>query len=172
MELIDFCVEWNDGNELRHGIFVKRRFTNSKLHEFGGDKIFPGRLNFAKFEVEEGDGEYSVAFRTSDGDYTSVQVRKTETFSENSIFNSIEEASKDFEQDKVGYSPNKASDGFTGGKSNTTNWKVSPLEVLHADSNLFSNAEIFPDGSIEIDHSLFKHDIERSWQDVDGVCCS
>ena len=41
-----FCVEWTEKGKLHSGIYVKQRFTNSKLHEFGGDKNLSWQLNF------------------------------------------------------------------------------------------------------------------------------
>lgn len=168
-----FCVQWEEDGQTRSGIYVKQRFTSSRLHEFGGDRVFPGRLTHASFNVEEEEGHYQVEFKSDEGEFAKVSVSETNAFPSTSIFESIEDASSDFEQDKIGFSPTKNKDNtFKGVQLNTTNWNVSPLKVTHAESSLFSNPELFPPGSIELDHSLLMKDIEHNWQDVETVCCS
>lgn len=165
-----FCVEWDEDGVVRTGIYVRQRFTSSRLHEFGGDKVFPGKLTFAEFIVSEGDGRYSVGFRSKDGESSDVIVKETAEFPKSSIFASIEEASTDFRKDEIGYSPDDGG-GYKGVKLNTTNWKVAPLEVESFNSSLFSNKEVFPEGTIAVDHALFMRDVEHSWQDVETICC-
>src|SRR5258708_1017358 len=36
------AVEWDDGDQLRHGVYVVRRDTNSRLNALAGGRIFPG----------------------------------------------------------------------------------------------------------------------------------
>lgn len=167
-----FCVEWMEDDQKRSGIYVKQRFTDSRLHEFGGDKIFPGNLTLSAFKVDETGNRYSVSFRSKDGEYSSVQAHKVNNFPSDSIFKNIEEASEDFRKDKVGYSPDKKSGGYKGVRLNTTNWEVTPLVVDSVESSLFSNKEIFPEGTIKVDHSLLMTNIDHNWEDVETICCS
>jgi len=168
-----FCVEWTvDGN--RHtGIYVKQRFTNSRLHAFGGGKVFPGNLTFSKFTVDETETRYHVSFTTNDDSVDVLVDEGNARFPADSVFSTVEEASGFFERDNVGYSPSR--DGNKGAhqgvKLNTTNWKVSPLNVIKASSSLFSNESVFPSGSAQIDHSLLMKDIDHDWEVVDKVCC-
>ncbi|MFT5356771.1 MAG: hypothetical protein ACI9KE_003997, partial [Polyangiales bacterium] len=165
-----FCVEWDEGGVVRNGIYVRQRFTSSRLHEFGGDKIFPGKLTLASFNVSEEGGRYNVAFQSKGGESSDVSVEETSEFPRSSIFESIEKASADFRTDKVGYSPNKGG-GFKGVQLNTTNWEVSPLAVVSVTSSLFSNEVVFPEGTIAVDHALLMKDVEHSWRDVETICC-
>ena len=151
-----FCVEWTVNGNRYTGIYVKQRFTNSKLHAFGGGKVFPGNLTFSKFTVDETEGSYHVSFTTND-DSVDVLVDEVDaTFPADSVFLTIEEASEFFEKDNVGYSPSSDNNKRThqGVKLNTTKWKVSPLNVIKASSSLFSNDSIFPNGCAQIDLSL------------------
>lgn len=166
------CVEWRDGSELRNGIYIEQGFTNSRLHEFAGGKIFPRRLKYSSFKVKEGDGRYRVSFKSNEGDFVEVDVRETPDFAENSLFKTIDEASADFQKGRIGFSPQKDGKGFDGVQLNTTNWEVSPLAVESVKSSFFLNEEYFPNGSIEFDHALLMKNIEHNWQDVESICCS
>ena len=167
-----FCVQWKDKGKLRTGIYVKRRFSNSRLHVFGSDRVFPGSLDYAHFQVEESDGHYRVEFRSDDGAFAKVQVHETQDFPTDSIFENIEAASSDFEQDKIGFSPAKTKGSFKGVQLNTNDWSLSPLAVKSVHSSLFLDTDLFPSGSTELDHSLLMKNIKHSWQDVETICCS
>lgn len=167
-----FCVEWEKDGKISTGIYVKQRFTDSRLHEFGGDKVFPGSLSLSRFSVEEGDGKYRVSFQSAEGEEVDVSVEDATDFPKDSLFSDINEASTYFERDNVGYAPRKSRPGeFQGVKLNTTNWEVSPLKVLKAKSSLFTNPDHFPVGAAELDHSLLMSNIKHDWEVVDDICC-
>ena len=167
-----FCVEWTKKGKLYNGIYVKQRFTNSRLHEFGGDKIFPGNLTFSNFKVSEKNGQYSVSFKSKNNEYAHVEVQETHKFPTTSIFKTIEEASEDFRKDQIGYSPSNKGNLFKGVKLNTDCWEVSPLSLKEVKSSLFSDQNIFPKGSVEVDHILLMKNIAHNWEDVGTICCS
>ncbi len=165
-----FCVEWKKNGKLYNGVYVKKRFTNSRLHEFGGEKIFPGRLVFSDFKASEEKGHYSISFKSKNGEYAYVEAYETHQFPINSLFKTIEEASEDFRKDQIGYSPHKQKNQFKGVKLNTDNWEVSPLCLKNCKSSLFSNLDIFPTGSVEVDHVLLMKNIKHSWENVGAIC--
>ncbi len=168
-----FCVEWVENGKPRTGIYIMKRFTNSRLHEFGGGKIFPGNLTFSKFLVDEGSGKYHISFESNENDYVDVLVTEaTAKFPSNSVFSNIQEASQFFEKDDIGYSTMDNKKNHQGIKLVTSNWEVSPLNVLSVKSSLFTNEKIFPDSSAQIDHSLLMKNIKHDWQVVDDICCS
>ena len=165
-----FCVEWKKNGRLYSGVYVKKRFTNSRLHEFGGEKIFPGKLVFSDFKVSEKNGCYSVSFKSKGGEYAYVEAYETDQFSTNSLFKNIKEASKDFKKDQIGYSPDRQKNQFKGVKLNTDKWVVSPLALKGCKSSLFSDPDIFPEGSVEVDHVLLMKNIKHSWENVGAIC--
>ena len=167
-----FCVEWKENGKWRSGIYIKKRFTNSRLHEFGGDKIFPGALNFSDFKVSEGKGHYSVSFRCKGGEYAYVETQEVRQFPKDSLFKTIEEASEDFRKDQIGFSQDRQKNQFKGVKLNTDNWAVSPLVLKNCKSSLFSDPDIFPAGSVEVDHVLLMKNIKHSWENVGAICNS
>ena len=167
-----FCVEWTVDGKLQTGIYVNQRFTNSRLHAFGGGKVFPGNLTFSKFSVDEGDGRYHIAFKADDRDSVDVLVDEANAeFPTDSVFSNIDEASDFFEKDNVGYSASSNNKVHQGVKLNTSQWKVTPLNVIKASSSLFTNESFFPNDSAQVDHSLLMKSIDHDWEVVDDVCC-
>lgn len=164
-----FCVEWDDDGVVKKGVFVMQRFTNSKLHELGSNLLYPGALTFADFKTKEANGNYSVEFQSKDGAQVNVSVKQGEAF-ESKVYNTIEEASVDFETDSVGFSPSK-NNMYDGVELVTKSWKVKPLELVSLRSSLFEDKKIFPAGSVEVDHCLFMEDIDHTWENVDSICC-
>jgi len=164
-----FCIEWDDNGNVRKGVFVMQRFTNSKLHELGSNLLYPGALSFAEFKTMEESDKYSVEFRSKSRDHVKVEVRRGNKF-QSDIYSSIEEASYDFETDSIGFSP-RDNNVFDGVELVTKSWKVHPLDLVSIDSSLFENEELFPKGSVQVDHCLFMENVDHSWSKVDSVCC-
>src|SRR6185436_13616334 len=62
------AVEWDSQGSLREGVFIPRRDTSSRLNTLAGGRLFPGVHHHARFQVSEGDGQYSVRLDSDDGD--------------------------------------------------------------------------------------------------------
>jgi hypothetical protein len=158
------AVEWTENGETNEGVFVPRRDTSSLLNTLAGGRLFPGRHFHAKFDVNEANGHYHIAFKSSDGTTISIDGDKTEKLNSNSIFENLENASNFFERGAVGYSPN--GDKYDGLKLKTLNWKVEPLKVTTVQSSFFENEKLFPKGSIQFDNALVMTQIEHEWYSV------
>lgn len=156
------AVEWNEDGETKSGVYIPRRDTSFKLNAFVGGRIFPGKHYLAKFNVKEQNGNYHIDFKSSDDTETSIDATETKVFNENSIFETLEDASDFFENGDLGYSPNN--DKFDGLRLKAYKWEVTPLEVSNMKSSFFENAEIFPKGSVIFDHALLMTNIEHEWQ--------
>ena len=159
------AVEWVENGEIREGVFIPRRDTSSKINSFVGGKIFPGRHYHAEFNVNETNGHYNVAFRSSDGTTIEINADKTNDFNPNSIFNTIENASEFFQRGAVGYS--SSGKKFEGLELKTYNWKVEPLTVSKIQSSFFEDETVFPKGSIHFDNALLMTQIEHEWHSVE-----
>lgn len=159
-----FAVSWTANGEEKTGVYIPRRDTDSLLNHLAGGRLFPGVHYRADFDVREEDGNYFVGLDSTDGDtHMSVRGRVAEALPEDSIFSSVAEASKFFEDGSLGYSPSNEEDLYDGLELRTENWTVKPLRVEEAHSSFFSQ---FPAGSIELDHALLMHDIEHEWHDA------
>src|SRR5882762_10407011 len=91
------AVEWTENGETKEGVFIPRRDSSSLLNMLAGGRIFPGRHFHAKFDVKEKNGHYHIAFKSSDGTTISIDGDKTANLHSNSIFETLDNASKFFE---------------------------------------------------------------------------
>ena len=160
------AVEWDENGETKSGVYIPRRDTSLKLNAFVGGRLFPGKHYLAKFNVQEASGNYHIDFKSSDETETSIDATETGVFNENSIFETLENASEFFENGDLGYSTNK--DKFDGLRLKAYNWKVQPLEVSNVKSSFFENEDIFPKGSVNFDNALLMTNIEHEWKSEEG----
>ncbi len=161
------AVEWKENETTRDGVFIPRRDTSSLLNAIAGGRVFPGKHFRAKFNVDEGDGKYHVAFKSSDGAGISIDAKETEEFDSASIFENLNNASKFFEVGETGYSPN--GNGYDGLKLKAFNWKVKPLEVDTVYSSFFEDENIFPKGSVQFDNALLMTEIKHEWHNAGTI---
>jgi len=61
------AVEWDGPEGPRHGVFIPRRDTSSLLTTIIGGRVFPGEHRRARFQVQETEERYEVAFASVDG---------------------------------------------------------------------------------------------------------
>jgi hypothetical protein len=155
------AVEWNEGGEIKTGVYIPRRDTSLKLNSLVGGRIFPGVHHYAKFIVKETEDNYHIEFNSIDNTRISITAKTTDEFNPKSIFGTLDKASAFFEKGELGYSPNK--EKFEGLKLKAYSWKVQPLDVINVESSFFSNKEIFPDGTVEFDNALLMRNIEHEW---------
>ena len=156
------AVEWDENGETKSGVYIPRRDTSSKLNAFVGGRIFPGKHYFAKFNIEEQNGNYHIDFKSTDETEISIDAHEIESFNTESIFETLANASSFFESGNLGYSPNK--NKLEGLRLKTYTWEVSPLNVLSVKSSFFDNKDIFPTGSIKFDNALLMTNIEHEWK--------
>lgn|SRR5690606_16720994 len=161
------AVEWDDNGLTKSGVYIPRRDTSLILNTIVGGRIFPGEHHQAKFNVHEVLQDYNVAFKSSDGTEVSVNASVTHSFSEKSIFDTIEDASEFLKQGELGYSPYGIK--FQGLRLHTYKWEVQPLKVHKVKSSFFENKEIFPEGSVRFDNALLMTNIEHEWHSVKGT---
>lgn len=156
------AVEWNENGETKSGVYIPRRDTSLKLNALLGGRVFPGRHYYAKFNVEEGNGNYHIDFKSSDDTQILIDATETKLFTNKSIFETLNNASDFFETGNVGYSPNK--DKFDGLRLKAYTWELKPLDVLNVKSSFFENQAIFPSGSVVFDNALLMTNIEHEWK--------
>jgi len=145
-----FAVEWMENGALKEGVYVPRRDTSSGFNTLAGGRVFPGRHYRAKFDVNEDEGNYHIAFESSDG--TTIS------------------ASSFFKAGSTGFSPNGSK--YEGLYLNTYNWEVQALEVSQVHSSYFENEKVFPKGTVHFDNALLMTNINHEWSSVaDKPCC-
>lgn len=164
------AVLWDEGDEVREGVFISRRDSNSHLNHLLGGRIFPGEHHQATFSVIETESELRLEMESKD-EQVKVEVAGTVTsrLPDSSIFRSLAEASSFFEGGSLGYSVTGDSRRLDGLRLQTSQWRVEPLEVSRIRSSYFSDQEKFPSGTIEFDHALIMRDIEHEWHSADDL---
>jgi uncharacterized protein YqjF (DUF2071 family) len=155
------AVEWKENGELKEGVYIPRRDTSSLFNTMAGGRVFPGRHYQAKFDVNEANGNYHVAFNSSDGTVISVDAKVTDNLNPDSIFGNLNAASEFFKAGATGYSPN--GNQYECLVLHTNNWKVQALEVSSVTSSYFENESIFPAGSVKFDNALLMTDVQHDW---------
>jgi hypothetical protein len=155
------AVEWDENGTTKEGVYIPRRDSSSWFNKIAGGRIFPGTHYHAVYDVREGNGQYHVAFKSSDGTSISIDAEKTARLNEDSIFKNLDNASQFFEAGAVGYSPNAGK--FDGLELKTFNWKVEPLKVTAVQSSFFEDENLFPKGSVQFDNALLMTDMKHEW---------
>ncbi len=170
------AVEWDEGGELRSGVYIPRRDTSSGLNAWAGGRLFPGEHHRARFTTSEGEGSLRVAFESDDGGARlDFEGRVGGSLPPGSVFATMEEASRFFEQGSVGYSVTSRPGTYDGLELKTLDWRVEPLELVRADSSFFADRERFPEGSVSFDSALLMRDVRHEWHGRDtlyGPCCA
>ena len=164
------AVEWDEGGEVRRGVYVARRDSNSVLNVLVGGRVFPGVHHRAKFVSEETADRVEVRVRSADG-ATRIEVagRVAEELAEGSVFESMEEASAFFEAGAVGYSPGREAGRFEGLELRCHGWKVEALGVERVESSFFSDQTKIPQGAAEFDCALLMRDVEHEWHSTEEM---
>ncbi|HKY30518.1 MAG TPA: DUF2071 domain-containing protein [Pyrinomonadaceae bacterium] len=158
------AVLWEEEGQMREGVFISRRDTNSELNHLLGGRVFPGEHHQASFRVEESASEVSLSMQSDDATVmVEVAGKIAQELPSSSIFSSLNEASAFFESGSLGYSVTHDTDRLDGLRLETKQWQVEPLEIGKVHSTYFSDEKMFPKGSIEFDHALIMRNIEHEW---------
>lgn len=164
------AVLWDEDGEVREGVFISRRDSNSLLNHLLGGRVFPGEHHQATFSVVETESALSLEMESKDAQ-VKVEIAGTiaPRLPDASIFRSLAEASTFFEGGSLGYSVTRDSRRLDGLRLQTNQWRVEPLEVSRISSSYFSDERKFPSGAIEFDHALIMRDIAHEWHSADDL---
>jgi hypothetical protein len=158
------AVEWEEDGELREGVFIPRRDTNSWLNKTLGGRVFPGIFNRSTFEIREADGAVVVRIvRRDGGEEVAFAGRPAERLPQSSLFPSLDEAAGFFSLGATGYSATRREGHYHGMDLKCLTWTIEPLAVEYARSCFFGDTTRFPPGSAELDCALLMRDIDHEW---------
>jgi hypothetical protein len=168
------AVLWDDpSGEVRDGVYIPRRDTNSLLNHLAGGRIFPGEHQLTDFDASDDGSQISIFIRARDGGMTvRLSAQNVDTLPGSSCFRNLAESSSFFETGTVGYSVTTDCCRLDGIRLETNGWHVRPLSVDHVESSYFSNPHMFPSGSVSFDHALIMRDVRHEWHDVDDLTIS
>jgi len=158
------AVEWDEGGQVRSGVYILRRDTNSRLNALAGGRIFPGVHHRGVFRVCETDSRFQIAMGSKDRQVAiDIAAILSDEWPADSIFASQAEASAFFEAGSLGYSPSMRQGHFQGLELKCDSWHVRSLNIERARSLVFDNESVFPRGSISLDCGLLMRGIEHQW---------
>lgn len=158
------AVEWEDQGMYREGVYIPRRDTSSRFNALIGGRLFPGVHHYARFEVIESDGDFSIHLVSDDEETrVTVEARLASQLPAHSIFASLEEASAFFEHGVLGYSVTNQPGKLHTLELRCKNWKVEPLQMTTVQSSYFDDHNRFPVGSAELDCGLLMRAVRHEW---------
>lgn len=159
------AVEWDEDGEPHEGVFIPRRDTSSWLNTLAGGRLFPGLHHHARFHVREAGDHFQLAVDSHDRrTHLLVEGHVGFELPGTSVFSSVAEASRFFEQGSVGYSVTRHLGEFDGLELRSFRWQVRPLAVDKVESSYFDDEELFPAGSVAFDSALLMQHIDREWR--------
>jgi hypothetical protein len=166
------AVEWDDDGERKTGVYIPRRDTSSKLNGILGGRMFPGVHHQARFVVKESDDRYVITIDSLDDSvHMHVDGASAVFWRDDSVFESVDAASRFFEIGSLGYSPSRTDGEYEGLELRSHNWKVEPMAVTRVESSFFEDGQQFPQGSVEFDCALLMRGIDHEWHGRKSICC-
>jgi hypothetical protein len=158
------AVQWQQDGELREGVFIPRRDTNSWFNKTLGGRVFPGIFQRSRFETRESDSSVSLRIvRADGGTEIAFTGHLTRQLPPASVFPSLEAAAGFFSLGATGYSATSEEGHYHGMELHSLNWTVSPLAIDEARSCFFDDKRRFPPGSVQLDCALLMRGIEHEW---------
>jgi hypothetical protein len=162
------AVSWLDeSGDLRQGVYVPRRDTDSVCTSLAGGRLFPGEQQHARFAVRDEDGVIDFSMQSADGQ-VAIRLRgwTGHGMPAGSRFSSVEEASAFFQSGAVGYSATRGGSRLDGMCLCTEVWEIEPLRLDSIYSSYFADEARFPRGSVEYDSAFLMRNIPHQWQSV------
>lgn len=159
------AVCWPEGGEMREGVYIPRRDTDSRMNQLSGGRLFPGEYHPARFQVREEAGKIDVRMRSEDGLVeVRLRARPAVTLPATSSFPSLQAASAFFEAGALGYSARADDPTLDGIRLATEFWRVEPLAVDEVHSSYFADERRFPPDSVEFDCALLMRNVPHAWE--------
>lgn len=160
------AVRWKDqDNQVREGVYIPRRDSNSMINYLLGGRLFPGEHHKAAFKVTDDGNAITLHAHALDSSLSiDLHSQYADKLPATSLFSSLEEASDFFKYGSLGYSETASGTHLDGIALSTKQWEVKPLHVVSAQSSYFADRKKFPEGSVEFDCALIMRNIEHEWR--------
>jgi hypothetical protein len=158
------AVEWNQDGEMKEGVFIPRRNTNSWFNHALGGRVFPGIFDRGRFEVSETNQSVSVKIVRDGGEEEAAFSGSIASqLPSTSIFPNLEEATGFFSLGATGYSSTREEGHYHGMELKTLDWTIAPLNIQWARSRFFSDAKAFTPNSVHLDCALLMRNVLHEW---------
>lgn len=158
------AVEWDTPTGPIAGVYIPRRDTSSRLVALLGGRTFPGWHHLARFQADEGEGNYQVRINSRDGEVAVlVRARLAENVTAGSIFCNVDHASQFFRSAPVGYAATPKAGILDGVELSTCGWAMRPVELLEVRSSFFDDRRRFPGDTAVLDSAFLMAGLDTSW---------
>ncbi len=166
------AVEWDEGGELREGVFVARRDTSSRFNSLVGGRLFPGVHHHARFRVAEHDDCYRVTLDSDDDEtHLAIEAREATPCRAGPCLGRWMRCRASLTRGSLGYSPAAEAGHFDGLELQTFGWQATPLAVEEVRSSYFQDRRLFPAESVAFDSALLMRNIEHAWHARPSLRC-
>jgi hypothetical protein len=158
------AVEWDTAGGPVRGVYIPRRDTSSRLTSALGGRAFPGWQHRARFHVDEGDGAFRVAVKSSDGQVEiTVAAHRADDVMTGSVFESVGAASAFFRCSPLGYAATPREGVLDGVTLIAEGWAIEPLRVDEVRSSFFEDGMRFPAGAVQVDSAFLMANLDTTW---------
>ena len=128
-----------------------------------GGRVFPGRHQFAHFDVTDEGHEIKISARKVPGEVEcKLKATLAENIPESSVFETLAEASDFFQNSNRGFSPCKKT--FESLELYTKNWNFQPLEMAELKIRFFDDLPNAMAGAVQFDSAFLMRNIEHEWR--------
>lgn len=157
------AVEWDEAGQIRTGVFIPRRDTDSALNQALGGRLFPGCHQRADFAVNDDGTALRLGVVGRDGELKiEVAGRAAAAAAPGSVFPTLAAASEFFRQGALGWSPTKTG-GCEGLELRCDAWAMQPFAVAAVASSYFDDPHRFPPGAAAFDGAFIMRNITHEW---------
>ena len=158
------AVEWDESDEIRDGVFIPRRDSDSMVSMIAGGRLFPGWHHLADFRVWETANRLKIEMHSRDGAaFVRVGAHVTDALPAQSVFRTLAEASTFFKLGALGWSSRTNPGEFDGLELRCAEWHMEPLAMERVESNFFSSRGKCPPGSIVFDSAFLMRNVSHEW---------
>ncbi|WEK62184.1 MAG: DUF2071 domain-containing protein [Candidatus Microbacterium colombiense] len=158
-----FAVEWDDGGEVRRGVYVTERHSSGLIPVIGGGRFFPGVQTRAQFDADETETRFRLRMTAPDAT-VAADVELTDDW-DSSLFATEEDASAFYRAGAIGWSPGRGERGPEALELTAGRWAVRAGRVNEVSSSFF---DALPSGSARLDSALVMRDIPVVWRRPDA----
>lgn len=158
------AVTWQQDGEIKEGVYIPRRDTNSWFNKRFGGRVFPGIFHQSQFEGSESKTKIALRIIGAENE-TNIEFagQLAKGLPSTSIFANLEEAAQFFALGSTGYSATMSKGHFHGMELYSKDWSISPLAIETAKSCLFDDPNQFPAGTAVLDCALLMRKVKHEW---------
>lgn len=149
------AVEWDDGDQIRTGVYILERHSSAWHPVLFGGRLFPGVHRRARFTADESGERYAMTMDAA-GEHLDADVEVGGPWV-SSLFGSLEEASAFYRSGRIGWSLGHDKVTLESVALAADEWVVEAALIRSVHSSFFDG---LPAGTAELDHVLVMRDLE------------